>query len=289
MVDNIKIFHKYLVTLAPNLIDEFKGADFLHPLFDFLFGVVILALYPPSSSTLHGNGKGGKDNRTVRLMISSGLTEFLIMEIVPLSPTTKNQSENGTAINTFLEHLSNQEYVKEYYAEMRGSLIKIQKEFEIALNLPHSQPTTYIAGPVAKNAASLIQMETVKCSSIELFRDEDKTLISQGPHISSSLTNGGRTSESMRSLFQIIYVIHNLPLLSNPDQIDVAISEMLEGAARDHFIQRGETVKWIDTRFGPTGLESARKKIQSIRHCNIACNKAVEALLSEISLSLRTL
>jgi hypothetical protein len=31
-------------------------------------------------------GDGGKDNKTVRLMMRSGLVEFLIIDIVPLSP-----------------------------------------------------------------------------------------------------------------------------------------------------------------------------------------------------------
>jgi len=46
------------------------------------------------TSNNNGNGDGGKDNKTVRLMMRSGLVEFLIIDIVPLSPKENRKEMN---------------------------------------------------------------------------------------------------------------------------------------------------------------------------------------------------
>jgi len=121
---NIEIMYKYIIELEPTIIDELRCGDFMHPLFDFdLLGPIIMALYPPSSNTKDGNGEGGEDNATIKLMKRCGLTCGPIIEIFPFSPTA-----NYEEINYYLEELSELSFVQNYYNNMRDSIINIQDE-----------------------------------------------------------------------------------------------------------------------------------------------------------------
>jgi len=54
----------------------------------------LLMIVNDYTSNNNGNGDGGKDNKTVRLMMRSGLVEFLIIDIVPLSPKENRKEMN---------------------------------------------------------------------------------------------------------------------------------------------------------------------------------------------------